>query len=309
MNYPGSSPTETTKKLGHYPSGDVAFRDWFTAFSSVLGCINNVDIYSEKFSRVSQAVINLFEEAVYELGLPLNRSVGSVYDRNDYLARELLRTNRVIFIQQFYRKIVNDLAQGVATIGPDTRIINKNITLSTESSSSLLVGIPTFLALSFTASETIGVINIDEILKILLDVFKLSESNLEYPGTLNYNVYDIYTSVLFCTKKCLENLQMLNTSLFFTQFSDFNMFVSLVQLITREHQKGRASLVDHAILLLNTFIQTSQADSILSKYAKDSTFGALYKEMMEKVINPIVSDDRSKRGNFRPIIHYSRSFK
>jgi len=60
---------------------------------------------------------------------------------------------------------------------------------------------------------------------------------------------------------------------------------------------------------MNVYIEASQSEQDLKKNAENPEFVAKYKEMIEKVVNPMIKESREHRAKFRSILHYSRSLK
>ena len=292
-----------------HPTTSTTFREWFKEFSQSIALINACDPFSANFSKVVQAFTCLSTEISYEVGSKADRSVGSVYDRPDYVVREILRTNRVINLTSYLKVFTAALASGDADLQTGGIVVYKGTPLETDHSTILLRELPTTYALIFTAVETIGTINIDDLLHIVKDMLTYALKNQNSYVQLSDTQYDIFTGIISATKSCLDNLKALNSSLFFTLFQDFGIMELLVQCVKNAYASGRIYLCGWAAQCLCSYIETSQSEPDLKKNAENPEFVEKYKEMMESVVNPMIKQDREHRAKFRAILHYSRSLK
>ena len=292
-----------------HPTTSSTFREWFKEFSSIITMIIPCDPFSANFKRVAQAFTSLSTEISYEVGSKADRSIGSVYDRPDYVVREILRTNRVINLTSYLKVFCAALANGDAELQADAIVVFKGTPLDANHSAVLLRELPTTYALIFTAVETIGTINIDDLLHIVKDILTYALKNQNSYIQLSESQYDIFTGLISATLSCLNNLKALNSSLFFTLFQDFGIMELLVQCIKNSYASGRIYLCGWAAQCMCAYIETSQSEPDLKKNAENPEFVEKYKEMMESVVNPMIKQDREHRSKFRAILHYSRSLK
>ncbi|EAY08420.1 hypothetical protein TVAG_354790 [Trichomonas vaginalis G3] len=79
--------------------------------------------------------------------------------------------------------------------------------------------------------------------------------------------------------------------------------------ITKSFECQLLTLTTVATQCFNLYIQASQAEPDLKENAKIEEFISAFNRMMEKVVNPLITADRSNRSKFRSITHYSRSVK
>jgi hypothetical protein len=297
------------KVLPVHPKTSSTFKEWFKEFSNLIAMINLHDPFSSSFEKVAYGFAALSAEISYEIGSRVDRTVGSVYDRPDYVVRELLRTNRVINLTYYLKTVCSALATEKAEILPTSAIKYGNSELDIGVSIIILREIPSAYALLFTAVETIGTINIDDLLRILRDILIYARKNVNTNVILSSTQYDIFTGIISSVKSCLDNLKALNTSLFFTLFQDFELMELLVECVIKAHVAGRLFLVGWASQCMNVYIEASQSKPDLKKNAENPEFVAKYKEMIDTVVNPMIKESREHRAKFRSILHYSRSLK
>lgn len=302
------SDKDTFKTLPAHPTTSNTFKEWFKEYSRIMGFVKQADPFEPEFQKIANVFNALSVELAFELGDGYDRS-GSVYDRPDYIVREFLRTNSVILVISYLRSLAENLAQGKAKILPTGRIQYDGSQMEEKISVALLREIPTTLALIFTASEAVATINIDDLLKICCQLLDIAIVDPKVYVPINQNQFDLFTAIVKAVKSCIENVKNLNTSLFFTLFQDFKLMKRLVDVIPVAYENGIVSLTTAATQCLNLYIQASQAEPDLKENAKNEDFKVAFNTMMEKVVNPLMTSDRSNRSKFRSIMHYSRTIK
>ena len=300
---------QEVRVLPVHPSSNAQFKEWFKEFSVLISKINQCDPFSSNFRSVAESFAALSAEISYEIGSKADRSVGSVYDRPDYVVREILRTNRVVNLTYYMKNVCSMLATGRAEIAKTGNFIVDGSEFDLGMSVILLREIPSTYALLFTAVETVGTINIDDLLRLLKDILTYATKNVNSYVILSSTQYDIFTGLISAVKSCLDNLKALNTSLFFTMFQDLGIMELLVQCVTNASAAGRIYLAGWAAQCMNVYIEASQSEPDLKKNAENPEFVAKYKEMIDSVVNPMIKESREHRAKFRAILHYSRSLK
>ena len=294
--------------LNRNPGNVPSLKDWFIEFNNLINSFNSVDIFSEKFTKIAQNFNSLIYEYTFEINNDINRLNGSVYDRNDFIVREILRTNKIFSLFLYYKTISNALAQQKAIINSNFLIEFEQRQLSVSISNALLRDMPSIFALMFTASETIGIINIDDIFKILINIIQyILLDNSTFIQILT--PFDIFSSILFVIKSCLNNLNNLNISLFFSYFNELNIFNLLIKIIIKSYNLQQFQIVDLASQCLSLYIQIPQSENDLNNFLKNSDNCLLYKDLMKNVIDKLIQSDRSNRSKFRSILHFSRNIK
>ena len=149
----------------------------------------------------------------------------------------------------------------------------------------------------------------DDLLKICVQLLDYAIVDPNPYIKIEANQYDLFTGIIYAVKSCIENVKDLNASLFFTLFQDFKLMRKFVDVITKSFECQLLTLTTVATQCLNLYIQASQAEPDLKENAKDEEFKSAFNNMMEKVVNPLITADRSNRSKFRSIMHYSRSVK
>jgi hypothetical protein len=294
--------------IGPHPQPGNAFSIWFDRLERILSGFNRCDILSPEFSYIVAGVSRLSEEVIYELTSSSNRS-GSVYDRTDYVVRELLRTSTLPNLLDWCAQIAAKLREGTLLLTREGFLKNGEEQVPAEIAQALIVLIPTMLKLCFTAQETVGVINIDELLKFVADTIQAAEGNMELAIPRNENQKTIFEVAPVVTTACITHMKILNTSLFFTQFRQKRLFEAFVKLAVRANELEKEVLLGATIECLNAYIQVSQSEGDRKECQKNPEFIGLYRKMMEQIVDPQLKAKSENRSKFRSILFYSRSLK
>jgi hypothetical protein len=304
------SKGRSSMALPPHPSAPAAFAEWFANFNRIIAVINACDIFTPLFQTCCEAIALLKVEILCELETNCDRRSSTVYDRQDYVVRELLRTNRLPIIINFARGISQKLSSGDLAIGPDGFLLLKGGKVDSFMASILLVELPSLLALLFTAQETVGIVSLDELLKFSREVLDCGiRSRLDFAVAVSEGQYTIFASAVFVLTSCMENLKVLNMSLFFTLFKELKLFPLLVRTALKAGQNGQTFLLDKTIECMNTYIQSSQSEPDRKSLAADQEFGVLYKQFIQTIVESKLQEDRANRSKFRAILFFSRSIR
>lgn len=307
-----SEQTEGAKlqPIPSHPPPGASFQEWFRDFSSIIALINPAELFSPQYRRVSFGIHALKLECEYELTSPADRTKSSVYDRSDYIVRELLRTSRLVFLQQFCRQLASQLMQGTLVIDDKGVLLKEGKVTDPFHATILLVELPSLFALCFTAQETIGTISMDEVLRFVAEILNYAvDHKLSYAYPISLPQYDIFSCALFIINKSLEYMKVLNTTLFFGLFDDLDLFTLIVKIIIKSYQEKASKVFDHSISCISSFIQSTQTETYRKKMSANKDFVTLYKSMMTAVVDPLLKDNRDNRSKFRSILFYNRSLK
>lgn len=292
-----------------HPQPGPAFADWFKALTDVLAEISPCDIMSPTFKNVAISFCNLKLEVIYELESKANRSATSVYDRSDYVVRELLRTTRLNHVIDFLKQVASLMANNKFTLDDNGVLLYDKTQVDQLTAVTLLIEIPSMLALCFTAQETVGIVSIPDVLKIAKDVLQFGLNQLLLSVKPETSQHTIFTAVLSIITSCLENLKVLNTKLFFTLFEEEELFQLLVQFILKSNSEKQTKALNGAIACMSSYIQASQSEPTRKQLESNEQFVADYKRMMDEVVNPKIKESRNARAQFRSILCYSRSLR
>lgn len=299
--------SETGPISAHPPPGPL-FADWFKSFSKIVALVSPCDIFSEACVGQAKLIIRLRKEVIYELDSKANRQASSVYDRSDYVVREMLRTTKITAILQMCRQTAQCLQNGTLTFAEDGTLNNKKgEPINPEVSTALLVDFPSILVLCFTAQETVGVISLDELLNFSRDAILAAINTPNLSDMKDRPVrYTLFSAALAVLTACVENMKVLNITLFFSMFQDLSLFELIVKLVIHVKDQSDDFLADVAYSCLNAYIKVSQSEDDRKRCAANPDFVALYRTMMHEVVEPQVAKNRSK---FRSILFYSRTLK
>ena len=300
--------TENLVPLPSHPPPGPTFADWFKSFSRIIPMIAPCDIFSEACKTLAKVVGLLQNEVIYELDSKANRQASSVYDRSDYVVRELLRTTKITAILEMCRQTAHQLLEGNIVFGEDGVLQNKKgEKMDPSVSCCLMFELPSILVLCFTAQETVGIISLDELLTFSREALLSAVNAEKFPAITEKPVkHTLYSAALAVLTSCVENMKVLNITLFFSVFQDRSLFELIVKFVlkVKDHEDG--FLADMAFLCLNAYIKVTQSEEDRKRCAADPDFVELYRTMMKEVVEPQVAKNRSK---FRSILFYSRTLK
>ncbi|OHT08821.1 hypothetical protein TRFO_22583 [Tritrichomonas foetus] len=295
--------------LPSHPPPGPTFSDWFKSLTTVLNYFIQVDILSSDFQKVTSAINSIKNEVIYECESKADRSTSSVYDRSDYVVRELLRTTRINNILQYVRDTSALLASGKLTINDNGKLLLSDKLVDPQLAHALLVEIPTVLALCFTAQETIGTISISDVIKISSELLTIGAKRVTLDVELDPAQQTIFSAVILMLTCCLDNLKVLNTTLFFSMFEDEKIFQKLIEFTLQANTENQQLPLNNAITCMSAYIQSSQSEPDRKKLESNPEFVTLYRKMMDEVINPKLKESRSNRSQFRSILFFSRSLR
>ena len=299
---------EISPITAHPPPGP-AFKEWFARLSSLITNIRSCEIFSGDFVRIANSIQAMNEEIVYEYGSKADRKNTSVYDRSDYIVRELLRTTKINHIIQYFRSTSSMLANGKLSFNADGALTKDSTPVSPLIAITLLVRVPTLLSLCFTAEETIGVVSPADIIKISSDILEIGKTITKISIPIEPPHVSIFFATPLILKDCMEHLKILNTSLFFSLFEEEKIFKKLIELALQAHKNGQNESLNIIFDCISVYIQSSQSERDRKKLETDSEFVTLYKQMLDDIINPQIKCNRSNRSKFRSILFFSRSLR
>jgi hypothetical protein len=294
--------------IGPHPQPGQAFNLWFARLEHNINSFVHCDVTSPEFAACVTNIARISEEVLYELASNPNRT-GSVYDRSDYVIRELLRTTKVSTIIHWCRQVAELLRRGSFTLAPEGLLKNGDNEVPPDVFQALILLIPTIMRLCFTAEETIGVVNIDQLLKFVYETIGAADGNIELAIHRNPQQTTIFEVAPIIITACIGHLKILNTSLFFSQFRELGLFAGFVKLAIRAKEFNQEVLLDRTIECLNAYIQAAQSEPDRKQAQTDPAFVRLYRTMMEQVVDPEIKEKAGNRSKFRSILFYSRSLK
>lgn len=299
-----SKESEKFHLLSPQTSNTKNFKEWIYKLNLYIQSINQYDITQPHFEEVASLIRAISEEVYFELGNNIERTE-SVYDRPDYVVREMLRTAKVPISLFFIKSFACLLADGKMSI-KDNAVIYNEKPLSSLVSQCLLVELPSLFALLFTSTEVIAVVNIDDLLRSAesLLVYASVDSNFEIETS--GEKLDIFAGVFRAVQLCMNNLSHLNNSLFFTLFDDLGLFKKFIASCIEFFKNNNIKLSEECSNCLCLYISASQSESDLNKYAKNPEIQELYKSLLETVVKPRLKEGRENRAKYRSILHYSK---
>lgn len=301
--------THSLVPLPIHPQPGSLFSSWFQTLTNILNMIVPCDILSSEYKNVATGICSLKTEVIYECESRADRTATSVYDRSDYVVRELLRTIRIQTILQNLKQIASYFDSGKFTLDEKGVLLNDKKTVDPFLASTFLVEIPTIISLCFTAQETIGTINIADILKISDDILKYGSKHISIALTIAPSQQSIFSAIPNMLTACLENLRVLNTTLFFSVFEQEKLFQKLIEFALQANKENQISSLNSAITCMSEYIQSSQSEPDRKKLEKDPNFVQLYKKMMDEIVNPKLKENRNNRSQFRSILYFSRMLR
>jgi hypothetical protein len=297
-----------SESIGQHPQAGATFNSWFIKLDSILHSFIACPITSPQFPFILTAAVRLSQEVSYELTSTADRS-GSVYDRSDYVVRELLRTSTFPNLLDWCRQIAELLQSGGFVITPEGLLTQGTEEVPSPGAFGLIIFLPTILRLCFTAKETICVVNIDELLKFVAATLRACSGNLDIVCERAPEQKTIFEVAPIILTACISNMKILNTSLFFSQFRELRLFVGLVNSAIRAKEMDKTDLLDATIECLNKYIQVAQSEADRKECQANPEFVALYWRMMTQIVEPELKAKSESRTKFRSILFFSRSLK
>jgi hypothetical protein len=295
-------------ELGVHPPAGPSFAHWFSRLEGLLGIFRSSSILTAEFAPCIASVLRLVDEVAYELGTTTERK-GSVYDRPDYLVRELLRTGCLGYFVNWARQTAHQLRDGPLELTAEGILMNHGNQVPPDSAAVLLIHIPSTLVLCFTAEETVGTVSIDNVLNIVADTCTVGTKSMPIALQTVPPQRTLFQAAPALVTACIGRMQVLNTGLFFSEFRSLRLFAGLVQLALAAAAKQNKQVRDAALEAINTYIPVSQSEGDRKEMMTDPTFVALYRKMMAEIIDPLLKENRENRGKSRSILFFSRSLK
>lgn len=292
-----------------HPHPGPNFSPWFQNLTKILNMIVPCDILSPDFKNVAIGICSLKTEVIYECESKVDRNSTSVYDRSDYVVRELLRTIRIQSILQNLKQIASYFGNGKFSFNDKGDLLNDKSQVDPFLAQTFLIEIPTIISLCFTAQETVGTVNIADILKISDDILKFGSKRLSFALTVDLSQQSIFSAIPCMLTACLENLKVLNTTLFFSVFEQEKLFQKLIEYTLQANKENQISIMNSSINCMSAYIQSSQSEPDRKKLEKDQTFVQFYKRMIDEIVNPKLKENRNNRSQFRSILYFSRMLR
>ena len=292
-----------------HPQPGPLFSSWFQTLTSILNMIGPCDILSQDYNKVAVGICSLKTEVIYECESRADRTSSSVYDRSDYVVRELLRTIRIQNILQNMKQISSYFASGKFSLDEKGTLLNDKKQVDPFLATTFLVEIPTIISLCFTAQETVGTVNIADILKISDEILTYGSKKISIALTTAPAQNSIFSAVPNMLTACLENLKVLNTTLFFSAFEQEKLFQKLIMFALQANKENQITTLNSSIPCMTAYIQSTQSEPDRKRLEKDPDFVQLYKKMMDEIVNPKLKENRNNRSQFRSILYFSRMLR
>ncbi|KAK8884840.1 hypothetical protein M9Y10_043961 [Tritrichomonas musculus] len=292
-----------------HPQPGPLFTNWFQTLTSILNKIVPCDILSADYKNVAIGICSLKTEVIYECESRADRASTSVYDRSDYVVRELLRTIRIQNILQNMKQISSYFANGQFYLDEKGILLNDKKQVDPFLATTFLVEIPTIISLCFTAQETIGTVNMADVLKMGDEILQYGSKRISFSLQVAASQQTIFSAIPKMLTSCLENLKVLNTKLFFSVFEQEKIFQKLIEFALQANKENQITAMNNAIECMSAYIQSSQSEPDRKQLEKDPNFVQLYKRMMDEIVNPKLKENRNNRSQFRSILYFSRMLR